>query len=347
MYEILHPREYALYDEFVQKHKMGYFTQGTPWAKVKDNWGHEVVVCRNDAGEIVGGMLILIRKIGIKTMLYAPRGPICEYTDSDVLTRLLAGAREVAKKYKAYVLKMDPYVVEGCEEEEAQVAAFAKAGCTFVRDAAFFATIQPRHNYMMTEIGGKTPEEVLKGFGGKTRYQVTMPQRKGVVCVNKGLEGMDDFYAIYKETGERQKFTIRSREYLEKIMNVWGEHARLYMCYFEGKPLCGGIAVQYAGKTSHLYGCSSEGMRNLNPTYLLQWGLINWALEGNCTIYDMQGIALREEDSKELAGVYVFKKKFTGRVVTTVAEFEVIYDKAYNRLANFAMKLRTALKKRA
>lgn len=347
MYEILNAKDYPAYDAFVQGHEIGTFMQASAWAAVKDNWGHEVVVCRGDGGEITGGMLLLIRKIGLKTMLYAPRGPVCDYTDSAMVEELLRGAREVAKRHKAYVLKLDPYVVEGCEGEAAQVQAFLNAGCTIQRDAPFYATVQPRHNYMMTEIGGKTSDEVLKGFTAKTRYNVNLPQKSGIVCENMGLSGMDDFYKIYKETGVRQGFTVRSRAYLEKMLEAFGDNARLYMCYFEGKALCGGIAVQYAHKTSHVYGCSTDEMRKQCPTYLLQWALINWALEGQCTVYDMQGVALREEDSKALYGVYGFKKHFTGRVVTTVGEFEMVYDGFYNKLINMAMKARTALKKHA
>ncbi len=345
MFEILSPGQYPEYDDFVAGHKNGTFMQATAWATVKSGWGSAVVACKGGDGKIAGGMLLLIRKIGLKTMLYAPRGPVCNYEDKEMLARLLAGAKAVAKKHGAYILKMDPYVVEGCQEEEAQVAAFLAAGCTLKRDAPFFATIQPRHSYMMPQIGGMSAEEVLMSFDAGTRYSVRLPQKSGIICENLGLAGLEDFYKIYKETGVRQGFTVRPKVYLEKLLTAFGENARLYMCSFEGKPLCGGIAVQFAGKTAHLYGCSTDEMRKQCPTYLLQWALINWALEGRCTVYDMQGIALKEEDSKALFGVYGFKKHFTGRVVSTVGEFDVVYDAVYEKLADFAMKLRTKIKK--
>ena len=52
--EILKKEQYPEYEAFCKSHPQGGFTQSTLWYGVKNNWGHEVVVSRNETGEIVG-----------------------------------------------------------------------------------------------------------------------------------------------------------------------------------------------------------------------------------------------------------------------------------------------------
>lgn len=344
--EIMEPEQYEEYEQFAQTHPSGNFMQSVNWAKVKSNWKHAVVVHRDESGAITGGMSILIMPMGAGALMYAPHGPLCDYTDKAVLADLLDGAREVGRKYHAHLLKMDPYIIIGEEQEREKTDAFRSLGCTITEDAGFKDTIQPRYNYMLPYIKGLTPDELLARFERETRYYIRYPQKKGVVCKNVGLDGLDDFYRIYSQTGDRQGFSVRPKEYLARFFTAFPDkEARLYMCYYEDKPLCGGIAMQYAGKTAHVYGCSTDEMRNLRPTYLLQWALMNWALEGGCWVYDMQGIAIHKEDSEALYNVWGFKQNFTGEVVTTVGEFELVLRPGYNKMMNLAMKTRKALKK--
>lgn len=343
MAELLTPAQYPEYDAFVRGHAHGSFMQSPAWARVKRDWQQEIVVQRDAGGAICAGMSILIRRMGPGALLYAPRGPVCDYQDTDTLRQLLDGARVVAKKYHAHLLKMDPYILAS---DQALIDRWVAAGCSFQPDAAFYDTVQPRYNYMLPYIGGMTEAQLLAGFSSNTRNKMRHPGKHGVVCKNVGLAGLDDFYAIYAETGERQNFSVRPKEYLAGILQAFPDDARLYMCYTaEGIPLCGGIAINYAGKCAHVYGCSADHHRDLRPTYLLQWTLMNWALEKGCTIYDMQGVAIHEEDCPALYGVLGFKQSFKGEIVTTAGEFCVVYSRWKNAAFTFALRARKALRK--
>ena len=54
--EILKPEQYEEYENFVSRHSKGGFTQSALWRKVKNNWGFEAVVSRNQEGGIVGAV---------------------------------------------------------------------------------------------------------------------------------------------------------------------------------------------------------------------------------------------------------------------------------------------------
>ena len=93
-HQLLAPEQYGEYESFAKNHRYGSFMQSVNWTKVKDNWGHEVLVVRNENNEIVGGVLILIKRMPLgMCMLYAPRGPVCDYLDKDVMAALLEGIK--------------------------------------------------------------------------------------------------------------------------------------------------------------------------------------------------------------------------------------------------------------
>lgn len=86
-------------DSFTAAHPNGHFLQTSLWGKVKNDWKWFGVICRNDSGEITGTLGVLLRKIsGLPYhMMYAPRGPVCDFDDGETFAALIAAAREEGK----------------------------------------------------------------------------------------------------------------------------------------------------------------------------------------------------------------------------------------------------------
>ena len=118
-----------------------------------------------------------------------------------------------------------------------------------------------RNNYMLRNIEGKTPDEVMMTFKPDWRNRIRKAGRKGVICVPCGTEALDDFYPMMQATGIRDiVFSIRSKEYFVKMIEGLGEeHCRLFMCYLteEGSdkriPVSGAVTTQYAGEDMLMY----------------------------------------------------------------------------------------------
>lgn len=151
---------------------------------------------------------------------------------------------------------------------------------------------------------------------------------------------------MMQATGIRDGFSIRSKEYFEKMLDGLGEeHCRLFVCYLKdeesGKeiPVSGAVTTQYAGKTCYVYGASSNQYRNTYPNYLMQWTMISWALENNNFIYDFQGIPFYKDETHPNYGVYKFKKGFNGEVVTYAGEFFYIFMPVRKRLVDLCEKI--------
>lgn len=345
MVEILIEDRYAEYETFVSSHKHGSFTQSVNWAKVKKGWDHAVIVSRDQDGIIKGGTLVLVRKIAPlhTALLYSPRGPVCDYNDAETLKDLLNGVKQLAARYHAYLYKIDPFLLETDEEG---IRRLTDLGFTFTPGKGHGETIQTRHNYMICNLKGKTMEQVLSEVGRRVRYDMNYSARQGVECKICPIEKLPDFYKIYERTGRRDGFSIRPISYLQGILQAFPQNSRLYICYYEGEPLSGAITIQYAGKTAHVYGASSEEHREVRPNYLMQKTMIGWAVEGGCDIYDFQGVVIDPNESPSLYGVYEYKKQFkNGELVTFAGEFDYILRPMVNRLVNWAQQAVTALRR--
>ena len=313
-------------NEFLQGHSKSHFMQSFEWPKVKDNWKSEFVVAYNDNNKIIGAMLVLIRKMPIfnYTLMYAPRGPVCDIYDLEVMEGLINKVKELARQYKAYTLKMDTDIL-ATDEKFKEVAK--KCGFKLPKLSKNFEGIQPRFVFRINNIRGKNEEEMLASFEQKTRYNIRLASKKGVTAKIGNREDLKDFHKIMLETGVRDNFVIRSLEYFEKMYDVMApEHLRLYMAYLDGKPIAGTIAILYGDKCWYLYGASSNAHRNVMPNYLLQWEMIKWALKSDCNVYDFRGVSGDLTPDNPLYGLYRFKKGFNGDFTEFIGELELVFN---------------------
>jgi len=337
--EILQREQYPEYEAFIRSHENGGFTQSIHWPKVKNNWQYEIVASRDENGALKGAMLVLIMKIPLvgTSMLYCPRGPVCDYHDKETLKDLLDGGLEVAKRYNGHILKWDPCVMA---DDTETIEYLKKLGFSFTPGAKHHDTIQTRHNYLIRLPQEGTEDDLFMTIGRKSRYCVRYAIKNGVECrICDKKEGIDDFYKIYCSTGERDEFSVRPKEYLQRFLDAFGDDVRLYITYYGDEPITGAITVQVAGKTCHVYGATSNEHRDLNANYLMQWEMIRWAFQNHCSIYDFQGVTIDPEENEHLYGVYMFKKSFkNGELVEYAGEFDYIVNPTAYALIQNAQK---------
>ena len=308
-------------EEFCSKY--GTFTQSAMWANVKSGWESEYITSKDKNGNICGSMLLLIKRLPLsKVYVYAPRGPICDMKNLSVLSDLISQAIAVAKKHKAFMLRVDPMVLE---TDEVAISNLKKLGFVYHGERVGYENIQCRENYVL-DLQGKSEEEVFASFKAKWRYNIRYATNKGVKCDFYGEEKLDDFMLLMKQTAQRDGFQYRGREYFETVLRELGDKAKLCMCYLDDEPLSGALCIEYAGVMSYVYGCSSCEHRNYMPNHLMQWTMIKSAIESHCHTYDFCGIPYWNVEEHKNYGVYRFKKGFNGNVVTYAGEFDYRFN---------------------
>lgn len=327
------------YEEFILNYNGTSFMQDLNWGKVKYNWEQEAVYLRKD-GKIIAAMMLLVQNIPFKsTIIYAPRGPVCDIYDIELVNRLIAEVKPLAKKYKACMLKFDPQVLYTEELDK----LYRKNGYkTSGKNPDPDNLIQPSHN-MVLKIGGKTEEELMKGFAEKTRYNIRLSSRKGVtVRYSRDEEDLKKFYEIYKVTTERDKIGCRDYDYFERMLAAYDESKlRIYIAEHEGDVLSGAIATNIGGELFYVYGASSNEKRNLMPNYAMQMSMIRWGLETNCSKYNFGGVLNLDPNN----GLVKFKTGFCREegLEEYIGEINKVYNPIVYLMYNVGMPLKRKL----
>ena len=327
------------YKKFLEEHERCNFQQSLEWAEIKKpNWTPEVILAEDEENNIIGSLCVLIRKMPIfGNIMYSSRGPVCNIHDIAVMKQLTDGAKELAKKYNAMALRIEPDI-----ESEDQVFrdVVTNLGYKIKDDAKDFKDeIQPRYVFRL-DIKGKSEEEIMAGFHQKWRYNIRLATKKGVEVKEGTREDLKDFHKIMLETGNRDGFITRPLEYFEKMYDnmVPTGHMKLLMAYYEGKPISGVIPIFYGNKTWYLYGASSNQHRNLMPNYLLQWEMIKMAIARKDDMYDFRGVSGVVAERHPQYGLYRFKKGFGAKFTEFIGEIYIPYKPLTYKLYKFSEK---------
>ena len=345
---LLEEKDKQEYKNFLESHDRCNFQQSLEWGEVKTSWKKEVILSEDKDGKIRGSLCVWIRKIPIfGNIMYSARGPVCDLYDEEIIKDLREGADSLAKKYKAFVLRVEPDILKSDEEFRKIIT---KNGFKIKDDSKDFKDeIQPRFVFRLN-LKGKTEEEIFAELHQKTRYNIRLATKKGVVIKEGTREDLKEFHKIMIETGERDNFIIRSLEYFEKMYDEMApNHMKLLMAYHEDKPISGIIPIMYGNKVWYLYGASSNSHRNLMPNYLLQWTMIQEAIKMGADMYDFRGVSGVVDESHPQYGLKKKKKGFNADFTEFIGEIFIPYKPLIYKMYKFSEKafrtLRTLKKK--
>lgn len=332
-------------DRFVCSHENSHFMQISTWAQVKTFWDWRgIAVWQGD--RITATMLVLIRPLPFGfSLLYAPRGPICDRNDQTIWTELMEAMKKLARQQHALLIHMDP---DEADSNEPFRSMMLQLGFTEKADDGF-GNIQPQYVFRLP-LKGRTQDDIFQAFCAKTRYNIGLSLRKGVtVREYSGSDRipdfiMENFYTLMQTTGERDHFYIRGLDYFKGLMNALQNNAKIYLAYLHGQPIAGAIEVFCGNKAWYLYGASANEHRNVMPNYLLQWIMIQEALERGCELYDFRGVPGNPSAEDPLYGLYRFKKGFSGTYTKFAGLFTYKFNPLCSAIFESAMKIHQRLR---
>lgn len=328
-------------DRFVRSHTNSHFLQASAWAQVKTFWDWRGIIVWKE-GKIAATVLVLIRPLPLGfSLLYAPRGPVCDRNDRTVWAELMDALKRLARQKHALLIHMDP---DELDDNQDFRALMMQLGFHEKADDGF-GNIQPQYVFRLP-LKGRTQEEVFQSFCPKTRYNIGLALRKGVaVREYSGADPipesiLEDFYTLMQTTGERDHFFIRGQDYFKGLMKALQNHAKIYLAYLHGQPIAGSIEVFCGNKAWYLYGASANEHRNAMPNYLLQWTMIQEAIARSCELYDFRGVPGNVSEDHPLYGLYRFKKGFNGNYTKFTGLFTYAFRPILSRLLELAMRIR-------
>jgi len=350
------PQEAAAFDQFTQNGPKGHFAQSIGWGDVKKKtgWIPERFMLQEEDGTIRCAATVQVRRLpgtGGRTLLYASRGPVMDFSDEETFAAFLKEVESIAKRHKSVFLKLDPDLVSTPALED----LFRRHGFQLKgAGSRNFEGIQPRFVFRLNLLG-KTEDDLLMAMDRKTRYNIRLAEKSGVTVRLAEKDELGEFYRILQVTALRDGFGIRKQEYFEWIRDYLGSAARFYVAEYEGQIISATLAIHWGPTVWYLYGASDNAFRNKMPNYLLQWEMIRFAKSVDASMYDFRGVS-GDIDNPEnpLYGLYRFKKGFKGDLTEFMGEYDKVYspfwyflyEKAYPRYRHLRSRLRRAKEKK-
>lgn len=306
------------------------------------------------------------------SILYSPKGPLLDWTNESLRTRILNDLQSFAKKQGAIFLKCDPDVVLGTgvpqstddvvdNNGQAITSELKRRGWGYSSDQIQFK------NTVIIDLS-PTEDELLARMKQKTRYNIRLAEKKGVSLRVGKLEDLPMLYKMYAETSVRDGFVIRDEEYYQTVWRLFMNNqspvsslqfsnspnpqlnsepvsnlqspitnyqlpsAEPLIAEFNNEPVAAIFVFYFAGRAYYVYGMSRDAHREKMPTYLLQWEAMKRAKARGCAAYDLWGAPEVFDESDSMWGVYRFKEGLGGNVVRTLGAWDYAPNSFWYRM---------------
>ena len=239
---------------------------------------------------------------------------------------MLADLKKLAKEKKLIFIKLEPNFVPKDETEKNQAVRLLQSQGAVLGKRLF----TPTTFYIDLS---KSEEELLKSFHSKTRYNIRVAQKNGVVVVEDNSEkAFNKYLALTRETVERQGFYAHTEGYhklMWKYLKAAGI-AHLLSARYKGKIITTWIVFAWKDFLYYPYGASTEQYKNVMANNLMMWEAIRFGKKLGLKTFDLWG---REEGK----GFTRFKEGYNPRVVEFLGSWDLVTSPLYGpyRFAEF------------
>ena len=358
--------ESNIWNSIISKLPNPHFLQTYEWGQVKAKYGWQpVYIAWDDRGKMKvetdpsrlssfvfppsAAALVLKRQIlrngfaARLSILYAPKGPLLDWSNEALRNRVLNDLQFFAKKQGAIFLKMDPDLVLGTGIPSSEADVIDNGGQTVIselkRRGWEYASDQIQFKNTVLIDLNPPEEELLSRMKQKTRYNIRLAEKKGVTLRVGKLGDLSSLYKMYAETSVRDGFVIRDQGYYKTawetfmpkanspisnslVSNLQSPSAEPLIAEVNGEPVAAIFVFYFAGRAYYVYGMSRDVHREKMPAYLLQWEAMKRAKAKGCTVYDLWGAPEVFDESDSMWGVYRFKEGLGGKVVRTLGAWD-------------------------
>ncbi len=302
------------------------------WSRIKAEYGWQPLP--QLWPELPAAAMLLRRNIRLGgfsarlSILYAPRGPLLDWSDPVRRAAVLDQLQTLARRTGAIFVKIDPEVPLGTGIPGAPEAVEDPTGAALVQELTQrgWRYSQEQIQFRNTAVLDLSADEDawLARMKQKARYNLRLAQRKGVTIRRGTPADLDMLYRMYAETSVRDGFVIRPIEYYRAVWGSFMEQglAQPLIAEVEGQPIAGLVLFVFAGRAWYMYGMSREAHRDKMPNYLLQWEAMRAARAAGALSYDLWGAPDVFDESDSMWGVFRFKDGLGAKVVRTLGAWD-------------------------
>lgn len=342
--EIKAQKEKEDLNQFLEENEASLL-QTLDWGKFQEAVGRKFFcLVVKDNNKLIGSALILKHFLPFgRSYYYCPKGPVVNYQISinnyqNVLELLVKKIKELAQKEKVIFLKIEP---EWLKDDQEKIQVLKNLGFKKARKE-----IQPKDTLILDIT--KSADDLLSQMHYKTRYNIRLSQRKGVIVRQTiDLKDSEIFYQLLKKTSRRDQFRLHPKEYYQKQLAILGQKGlvKLFLAEFNQKVIAGILVSFCNNKATYLHGAFDFKYRTLMAPHLLQWEAILEAKRRNFQYYDFWGIAPSEAGKNHpWQGVTRFKRGFGGEEINYIGPWDYVFSPFWYKLYNLGQILKGRLR---
>jgi len=285
--------------------------QTSAWTEFRKTWGNEVL-------ETKYGILtlhklpLLNNKIGM--FIKGPRPT----------PAMMVDLKKIGRENNLVFIKLEP----NTEKEESLVKLMkisgATQGKTLFTTTTFWIDLTP------------SEENLLTSFSSKTRYNIRLAERSGVIVKEDNSdESFEQYLNLTRETIQRQGFFAHTEKYHRLMWNILSKAgiAHLLTATYQGEIITTWILFEWKDFLYYPYGASTEKYKNVMANNLMVWEAIKLGKKINLKTFDLWG---REEGK----GFTKFKEGYNPTVIEFLGTWDLVINRPLYTIYRIVEKVR-------
>jgi len=189
----------------------------------------------------------------------------------------------------------------------------------------------------------KSEDELLNNMKSKTRYNIRLAKKKGVLIKEESSnQGFEIFAKLYFETCKRQKYFGHNLFYHQKVWDfLKDEIAHILIAYYNNTPVAAYELFYFNKVCYYTYGGSSLLHRNTMAANLLMWEAIRLGKRLGAEKFDMWGsLPPNYVPNHPWAGFTRFKEGYGGDFIEMAGSFDLVINPFFYQVYNFLHRFR-------
>ena len=303
--------------------------QSWAWGEFREKLGQRIVrLGWFNRGKLAEATQFSVHKIpGLPWSVgYCPRGAM-------PTKEMIETVKAEARKQNCIFVKFEPNVsVEGTVLKEQSLQGLFLSDLELRPGKALFTPFTFQVDLTKSE------EELLAGMKPKTRYNIRLAEKKGVVVKEDNSDAaFEAFQRLTEETTKRQHFYAHDRKYRKLMWQTMREAgiARLLVARNQqsiinnqqSTILTAWVIFIFNGVGYYPYGASSQEYRELMASNLVAWRALQLAKAAGCKRFDFWGSLGPEPDKTDpWYGFHRFKEGYGGELVEFVGTWDLVIN---------------------
>lgn len=234
------------YKEFASKHPLRDILQTTEMEEISSqkNCPSYYVGVKQDGKLIGASRLVAIKNRIGQNYFYAPRGPLLDYNNYELLKFFTKKVKEFVRKNKGYVLHIDPLVihkernidgdiVEDGINNEKIITNLKELGYIHKGfNTAYNLSGQVRWTFCMN-IKDKSIDEVFSNMKQNHRNIIRKTEKFGIIIKEANYDELTNFKKITEDTSERRSFNDKPLSYYQKMYELFKGRVKFLIAYID------------------------------------------------------------------------------------------------------------------